>query len=245
VPAAEVAALNAPVAGGGDFVRISVSDTGCGMTPEVRARMFEPFFTTKEVGKGTGLGLAMVFAIVRQHKGWIDCASEPGVGTRFDVYLPRAEPAREPRPAPAPAPAPARGHGTVLVVDDETWVRDLSRATLAAAGYTVLTATNGREAVELYAGRRDEIALVVLDLTMPVLSGQEAFRQLLALNPRVRVLFVSGYSTEQLTAWEQERMAGFLPKPFRPSELLVATEAAVRARTRSSPELALAGAGAP
>ena len=239
VPAAEVAALNAPVAGGGDFVRISVSDTGCGMTPEVRARMFEPFFTTKEVGKGTGLGLAMVFAIVRQHKGWIDCASKPGVGTRFDVYLPRAEPAREPRPAPAPAPAPARGHGTVLVVDDEPLVRNLARAALASGGYTVLTATNGREAVELYAARGDEIALVVLDLTMPVLSGHEAFRQLLALSPRVRVLFVSGYSPDQLTDLERERMAGFLKKPYRPHELLVAVEGALRAQPRSVADLSL------
>ena len=118
-------------------------------------------------------------------------------------------------------------------------MRDLARAALASGGYTVLTATNGREAVDLYARHRDDVALVVLDLTMPVLSGHDAFRQLLALNPRVRVLFVSGYSDEQLTAWEQERMTGFLKKPYRPHELLSAVELALRAPSRSVPEVAL------
>jgi PAS domain S-box-containing protein len=239
VTAAEVAALGTLGAGPGDFVRLSVTDTGSGMTPEVRAKIFEPFFTTKEVGKGTGLGLAMAFAIVRQHKGWIDCRSEPGVGSRFDVYLPRAEPAHVSARPPRVPPSRAHGHGTVLVVDDEPLVRDLARAALASGGYTVLTATNGREAVELYAARGDEIALVVLDLTMPVLSGHEAFRQLLALSPRVRVLFVSGYSPDQLTDLERERMAGFLKKPYRPHELLAAVEGALRAQPRSVADLSL------
>jgi nitrogen-specific signal transduction histidine kinase/CheY-like chemotaxis protein len=219
-----------PAAPDDGLVRLRVTDTGAGMPPEVRARLYEPFFTTKGVGKGTGLGLAMVFAIVRQHKGWIECRSEVGAGTQFDVYLPRGETGRAPDTDLATAVLPRAGHGTVLVVDDEELIRDLAALTLEGHGYRVLRAADGREAVEVYAAERDRIDLVVLDLTMPVLSGHEAFRQIRELNPAARVLFASGYAVEQLSDLEKGLMAGFLKKPYRPSDLVLAVEAAIPPR---------------
>jgi PAS domain S-box-containing protein len=213
---------------GGEFVRLRVSDTGAGMAPEVKARMYEPFFTTKGVGKGTGLGLAMVFAIVRQHKGWIDCWSEVGTGTRFDVYLPRGESPKVAAPAPEPAVTARTGQGTVLVVDDEEMIRNLAALTLEGRGYRVLRAADGQQAVDIYSAEKDRIDLVLLDLTMPVLSGHEAFRHLLNLNPHVRVLFASGYAVEQLSDLEKELMAGFVKKPYRPNDLILAVETALR-----------------
>jgi CheY-like chemotaxis protein len=204
----------------GDFVHLSVRDTGCGMTPEIVERIFEPFFTTKEPGKGTGLGLAMVFGIIKVHTGWIECRSEVGVGTSFDIYLPRLPIVCLEGPQEAPVTPPVRGHETVLLADDEDVVNRLGQAILQRQGYRVFHAADGAEAVEIYRQRPEEIDLVILDLAMPRLSGPETLRELRKVNPGVRVLISSGYSSdEDLRAVERQGVAGFVAKPYRPAEL--------------------------
>jgi PAS domain S-box-containing protein len=230
----------------GEYVRLSIADTGLGMTEDVRARIFEPFFTTKEIGKGTGLGLPMVQGIVKQHRGWITCLSAPGAGTRLDMYLPPADLATTARsvhrsvlPAAAP-PAPrtvdaeskrATDSGdtrtTVLLVDDEEMIRDIGRAVLDRAGFRVLTADDGVEAVDVFSRERDRVSLVILDVTMPRMSGRDAFRHLVELNPNARVLFSTGYSGGDLA--ELDGSVGLLGKPYRPHELVAAVQAALAA----------------
>jgi CheY-like chemotaxis protein len=230
----------------GRFVRLTVEDTGCGMTDEVKARLFEPFFTTKGVGKGTGLGLPMVQGIVKQHRGWVTCTSAPGVGTRLDLYLPPAESdsgrrplhrspsngdppgVRPPDACPPPAApeAPARGEpATVLLVDDESMIREIGRTVLEGAGFRVLTADDGVEAVDVFSREHPGIDLVVLDMTMPRMSGRDAFRHLVSHDPDVKVLFSTGYSSEDIA--ELEGAIGLLGKPYRPHELLTAVQAAL------------------
>jgi len=213
----------------GDFVGLRVADTGPGIPPEVRQRIFEPFFTTKGPGKGTGLGLAIVYGIVRQHQGWINCASEPGQGTRFDIFLPRhaghAVPPRVPTPAQV---APGQGE-TVLLVDDEPLIRNLGRAILQRSGYRVLLAEDGLQALEMYRGAPDSIDLVLLDLSMPRLSGRDTLRQLRLIRPTVRAVLSSGYSPEQVEMTRDEDTLGFVTKPYHPQELARAVRAALDA----------------
>lgn len=181
-----------PEATGGPYWLISVSDTGVGMDTKTAAKIFDPFFTTKEHGKGTGLGLAMVYSIVRQQQGFIDVYSEPGLGSTFNVYLPVLCGAGG-AVSVDKAPAIARGEGMILVVDDDELVRDMAAEALQAIGYTVLTATNGQEGVDLYRQHQDSIKAVLLDMAMPVMSGREAFIELQKINPAVKVLLASGF----------------------------------------------------
>jgi PAS domain S-box-containing protein len=208
----------------GEYVRLRVCDTGTGIAPDVLPRIFEPFFTTKEPGKGTGLGLAMVFGIVQQHQGWVECSSAVGRGTCLDIYLPRDAAAAGPAAAEAP-PELTEGSETVLVADDEPLLRDLARAILEGQGYKVALAGDGVEAVESY--RRERSDLVVLDLTMPRLSGREALRHLREIDPEVRVLFASGYTAEHLRDEEQRQVLGFVKKPYRPEDLAYAVRTAL------------------
>jgi PAS domain S-box-containing protein len=212
----------------GEFVRLRVSDTGHGIAPEVRAHIFEPFFSTKGPDKGSGLGLAMVFAIVKQHRGWIDCYSEAGRGTRFDIYLPRHVAKNESAPAARSSPTPApHGHEVILLADDEPMLRSLGRIILERYGYEVLLAEDGLQAVEKFRQDRDRIALVILDVTMPRLSGRDAVQRLREIDPTVRVLLASGYSADHPAENERDDILGFIGKPYRPEELAAAVRAAL------------------
>jgi PAS domain S-box-containing protein len=205
----------------GRFVALAVGDTGHGMTEEVKARIFEPFFTTKAAGKGTGLGLATVYAIVRASGGHIEVESAPNRGTRFRVYLPpapEAEPASWP-PRPGLAAAP-RGDETVLLVEDDDGVRVISRHVLQAQGYHVLEAIHGQAAVEICDGHPGPIHLLVTDIVMPQMGGRELAQVLLRLHPEMRVLYLSGYPEHAAAAGGPEADGDdFLQKPFKPAAL--------------------------
>ena len=204
----------------GAAVMLAVSDTGMGIAEEVRQHIFEPFFTTKEKGRGTGLGLATVYGIVKQNEGWIDARSEQGKGATFSVYLPRID-------APAPAAvathavaAPVRGSETILVVEDHDDVRQMIIASLESCGFHVLHAPNGREALELAAGYEGTIDLLVTDVIMPGITGKALADQLTPLRPGIKVLFVSGYSGEVIAhRGVLDAGVAYLPKPFTPAIL--------------------------
>ncbi len=197
---------------GRPFVCLRVSDTGTGIAPEHLPHIFEPFFTTKGVGKGTGLGLAMSYGIVQQHGGRIEVDTEAGRGTTFRVLLPAAAAV----PVPAAAETPARsGHETLLIVEDETDVRELVVDWLSTLGYTVIQAPSGRHALEVWAARADEIDLLITDMVMPDgLSGLELATRLRAARPRLKVLYISGYVADLAGGGTLEEGVNYLAKPF-------------------------------
>lgn len=197
----------------GNYVVVTVQDTGHGMNKETRAKIFDPFFTTKEVGKGTGLGLASAYGILKNHNGSIDVYSEPGKGAIFKVYLPASE--KELQKRPLHKLEIARGTETLLLVDDEYDFRDVGEEMLHEMGYTVLTAKNGEEAVSIYQENKDRIALVVLDMIMPVLGGSDTFDALKKINPKVKVLLSSGYTIDSEANEILKRGCNaFIQKPF-------------------------------
>jgi CheY-like chemotaxis protein len=204
----------------GQYVELNVTDTGQGMSSEVRDRIFEPFFTTKPVGKGTGLGLAMVYGIIQQHEGAIHVYSEPDHGTTFKIYLPVYDADRE-ETEKSETDGIVGGSETILLAEDDPMVRDVSRRILERAGYRVLTAHDGEMALTMFRAHRHEISLVLLDAVMPRLSGQDAYRRLKDEYPEVRVIFCSGYAPE--TAHSnfivQEHLR-LVEKPYNPAVLL-------------------------
>lgn len=210
-----------PLGSAGDYVVLSVEDDGSGIPPEVLANVFEPFFTTKEQGKGTGLGLATSYGIVQQHGGWIDCESTVGEGTTFFIYLPRQD-----RPKAAPVVDVQRekvvgGSETVLLVDDEEVVRRVAEGILKHHGYNILTAADGEEALEVYAANRDDVKLVLLDLTMPKLSGQDTLAALRVAYGNIPVVVCSGYLVD-LEGFENEtghRPTAAIQKPYNVKDL--------------------------
>jgi two-component system, cell cycle sensor histidine kinase and response regulator CckA len=210
--------------GDGDFVCLSVRDTGIGIPPETLARIFEPFFTTKEPGKGTGLGLATVYGIAAQHEGRVVVESTVGEGATFHVFLPVAvAPVRRDTTPPADRPQPNEGRAEcLLVVEDESAVRELAARVLRRHGYRVLTASSGAEALEVWAAHRAGIALLMTDLVMPGgMTGFALAGRLIAERPDLRVLFTSGYSRE-VSAGDVSLVPGvdFLEKPYRVDHLL-------------------------
>jgi len=175
------------------YACISVRDTGSGMTSNVKAHIFEPFFTTKERAKGTGLGLSVVYGVVNNHEGFVQVESEPGAGTTFNIYLPVEHSATTSgHGAAMPEPKP-REPQTILLVEDEEMLRDLGVQILEGEGYRVIPAKDGMEAVELFALHRDDIGLVVCDLGLPRLGGQDAFMRMKEIKPSVRAIVASGY----------------------------------------------------
>ena len=213
-PAAGAAGLIPP----GRYVLLQVTDTGTGMDAATQARIFEPFFTTKARGRGTGLGLATVYGIVRQSEGFVAVDSAPGAGTTFRIYLPRVD-APLAAPAAAPQPGTATGSGTVLLVEDERLVRVLARKILEQAGYEVLVAEGGPQALELARGHAGTIDLLVTDVVMPEMSGRDLVRRLLQERPAVRVLYMSGYSDDAVAQHGVlDAGTSFIAKPFTPAK---------------------------
>ncbi len=200
---------------GAEFVCLGMSDTGTGIRPEHLPRIFDPFFTTKEVGKGTGLGLATVYGIIRQHRGWIDVRSTPGQGAEFSILLPVAAARTAPETPGTGFPVLPRGHETVLVVEDDATVRTMVQSVLRTCGYNVLAASNGREALALWQGKKAKIDLVITDLIMPGgISGADLGAQLQASEPRLRLLYTSGYNPRNAAGGIGSISAEFLPKPY-------------------------------
>jgi len=180
----------------GRYVMLAVADTGCGMDAETQAHVFEPFFTTKEKGKGTGLGLATVYGVVKQSGGYVWVYSEPGHGTTFKVYLPRVEESVGVEEKAAEAEAPQRGSETILLVEDEKGVRELAREYLVQNGYTVLDAENGARALEIARGHDGPIHLMLTDVVMQGISGRELAEKAAKIRPDMKVLFMSGYTDQ-------------------------------------------------
>jgi PAS domain S-box-containing protein len=198
----------------GKYVLLTVSDTGIGMTLDVQDRIFDPFFTTKANGEGTGLGLAMVHGIVSQHRGYITCYSQPDHGTSFRIYFP-VSPTEYILAPPEIREMPAFGNETILLVDDDDRVRDMAREMIRDCGYHVLPARDGEEALEVYRDHRDTIALTILDLIMPGMGGKKCLEELLRIDPQIKVLIASGYSSRSIALDHQLVAArGFIRKPY-------------------------------
>jgi len=204
----------------GDYVELTVSDTGHGMDEETLKNIFDPFYTTKDVGKGTGLGLAMVYGIMKSHEGYIDCESKPNEGTTFKIYFQVVE--REKVTEELKEDEEVKGGSeTILLVDDEKPIRDFGEQIFSRFGYTVLPVSDGESALNLYQEKKDEIDLVILDLIMPVMGGKKCLEWLLQINPNVKVIISSGYSPEETVKEVLEKGAkNFVNKPFNMKEML-------------------------
>jgi len=229
VKADKVAELGSDILPVADYSALSVTDTGTGIPPSVLGKIFEPFFTTKEVGKGTGLGLSTVYGIVKQSGGFIFADSKVGEGTRFVIYLPvhREEAgAGRVRKTEKTKKDELWGSGTVLLVEDEPMVRTVAERALTRHGYTVITADNGEDALEIIA-RNEPIDLLISDVVMPGMDGPTMVREARQSRPELKILFISGYAEEQLRKSIDIENVNFLPKPFSVTELAEAARRAV------------------
>jgi PAS domain S-box-containing protein len=204
----------------GPYVLLTVADTGVGMAPKTIARIFDPFFTTKKMGRGTGLGLASAYGIVKGHNGYIEVESEPGSGTTFSVFLPATD--QGVADGAAPSWKAAAGSGTILLVDDEQAVLEVTAQMIERLGYQVTQARSGREAIERFREKPDGYSLVILDMIMPEMGGGEVFDQLKRIQPQVKVLLASGFSMQgQASEIMNRGCIGFIQKPFTLQDLSV------------------------
>jgi nitrogen-specific signal transduction histidine kinase len=220
----------------GAYVALTVRDTGCGMDAQTQSHIFEPFFTTKGSGRGAGLGLSVVYGIVKQSGGAIRVDSEPGGGSTFTIYLPRVDDPITPIDPRRPTTEVARGSETILVVEDQDEVRDIVLRALGTNGYTVLHARDGVEALAIAAREPGPIHLLVTDVVMPRMNGRELAERLVQLRPELTVLYMSGYTNDLLLHRPGDcRDAGFLPKPFRCDTLARKVRACLDARARPAP----------
>ncbi|MGC2474480.1 MAG: ATP-binding protein, partial [Candidatus Sulfotelmatobacter sp.] len=205
----------------GRYVMLAVSDTGIGMSPETLTRIFEPFYTTKEVGKGTGLGLSMVYGIVKQSGGYVWVYSEPNQGTTFKIYLPRVD---QPVEDMAPDKQPVnvmRGTETILLVEDDPQLRQLSSSVLSHCGYNILTASTPEEGLAICEVNHNDIRLLVTDVVMPRINGRQLAQRVARMRPKIRVLYISGYTDNAIVHYGVlDPGLWFLPKPFTISSLV-------------------------
>ncbi len=203
----------------GDYIEISVTDTGCGISPAVQSRIFEPFFTTKSEDKGTGLGLSAVYGNVIQHHGEISINSAINKGTTFNILFPLTE--KRKNPDEAQHSNNQKGHGTILIIDDESFIRTAAKAILTDAGYSVMLAENGQEGIEIFIKNKDRINLIILDMIMPVMNGKECFNNLIQIDPDAKVILASGYSKdEDIDKMKKNNLTAFISKPYRSQQLL-------------------------
>ena len=200
---------------------LNVSDTGHGMDKDLQEHIFEPFFTTKETGKGTGLGLAMVYGIVKSHSGYITCESEPDQGTSFKIYFPVIENETATRGKEETEGPLEGGSEAILLVDDEENIRQLGEEVLTSYGYTVMTAPDGESALEIYLKEYEQIDVIILDLSMPGMGGKKCLEGILKINPQAKVIIASGYSVNGPTKGAIEAGAkAFVGKPYEVSKIL-------------------------
>ena len=220
-----------PEARPGPYVRLTIADNGSGMDAEIRERIFEPFFTTKEMGRGTGLGLAIVYSVMEQHGGWIDVQSSPGDGTTFQILLP-ARAAVQSEPPATRETGLIRGTETLLIVDDEPSVRSMQSSLLTRCGYTILTAQDGEEGVAVLDREKEEIDLVLLDLSMPRMSGLQALSRMRTIKPGIKVIVQTGYIDEVIGL---EETVEVIAKPFQVRNLLATLRRVLDDQTGDSP----------
>lgn len=216
----ECSHLHAPEAEPGRFAVLFVKDNGCGMSPQTVEHIFEPFFTTKEEGKGTGLGLATVYGIAKNHGGWIEVASAEGEGSLFEVYLPLADFQEEAREIAPVGEELFEGDETILIVDDEVTICEVAKATFESLGYRVILAHDGLEAIEVFDQRKKEIDLVILDLSLPKRSGKEVLETIRATDPSIPVIISSGYTVAGAVERDLEGFRSIIQKPYRAGQLI-------------------------
>jgi two-component system, cell cycle sensor histidine kinase and response regulator CckA len=220
----------------GRYVMLAVSDTGAGMSAETMTRIFEPFYTTKEVGKGTGLGLSMVYGIVKQSGGYIWVYSEPSQGTTFKIYFPRVD---QPAEGTGPEQHPVnvlRGTETILLVEDDPQLRQLSTSVLAHCGYNVLTASTPEEGLAICENNHSDIRLLITDVVMPRINGRQLAERVIKMRPHIRVLYISGYTDNAIVHYGVlDPGLWFLPKPFTLSALVGKVREVLDAPTNSAP----------